>query len=94
VNEVHRRVFGAKSDEMTGGWWNLNNEELNNLLSSDVIVVIKSAKLRLAGHVERMGAMNSVYTGLIAQPEGRKGSEDLRVDGRVIFFFFFSTTTL
>jgi hypothetical protein len=53
---VLRRIFGSKRDEVTGGWRKLHNEELHNLYSSPSIIrMIKSRRLRSAGHVERMG---------------------------------------
>jgi hypothetical protein len=53
---VLRRIFGPKRDEVTGEWRRLHNEELNDLYSSPNIVrVIKSRRMRWAGHVARMG---------------------------------------
>jgi hypothetical protein len=61
---VLRRTFGPKRDEVRGKWRKLHNEELNDLYSSPNIVrVIKSRKIRWAGHVARMG-IAGVYTGL------------------------------
>ena len=55
-NMVLRRIFGPRRDEVTGEWWRLHNEELNDLYSSPNIVrVIKSRSIRWAGHVARMG---------------------------------------
>jgi hypothetical protein len=55
-NKVLRRIFGPKSDELTGEWRRLHNKELYALHSSpDIIRVIKSRRLRWAGHVARMG---------------------------------------
>ena len=55
-NMVFRRIFGPRRDEVTGQWSRLHNEELNDLYSSPNIVrVIKSRRMRLAGHVARMG---------------------------------------
>ena len=55
-NRVLRKIFGPKRDEVTGEWRRLHNEELNDLYSSPNIVwVIKSRRMRWAGHVARMG---------------------------------------
>jgi hypothetical protein len=55
-NRVLRRIFGPKRDEATGDWRRLHNEERNDLYSSPSIIrVIKSRRLRWAGHVARMG---------------------------------------
>jgi len=54
-NRVLRRIFGSKRDEVTGGWRKLHNEELSDLYSSPNFVrVIKSRRMRWAGHVARM----------------------------------------
>ena len=55
-NGVLRRIFGPKRDEVTGEWRKLYNEELKGLYSSPNIVrVIKSRRMRWAGHVARIG---------------------------------------
>jgi hypothetical protein len=55
-NRVPRRVFGPKRDEVTGEWRKLHNEELRDLYSSQSIIrIIKSRRMRWAGHVARMG---------------------------------------
>jgi len=55
-NMVFRRIFGPRRNEVTGKWRRLHNEELNDLYSSPNIVrVIKSRRMRWAGHVARMG---------------------------------------
>jgi hypothetical protein len=47
-----RRIFGPKRDGVTGGWRKLYNEELHNLYSSpSKIRIIKSRRMRWAGHV-------------------------------------------
>ena len=55
-NMVLKRIFGPRRDEVTGEWRRLHNEELNGLYSSPNIVrVIKSRRMRWAGHVARLG---------------------------------------
>ena len=68
-----RRIFGPKRDEVTGEWRKLHNEELNNVYPSPNIVrVIKSKRMRWAGHVARMGEGRGVYRVLVGKPEGRR----------------------
>jgi hypothetical protein len=51
-NRVLRRIFGPKRDGVTRGWRKLYNEELHNLYSSPSIIrIIKSRRMRWAGHV-------------------------------------------
>jgi hypothetical protein len=58
---------------VTGGWRKLHNEELHGLHSSSSIVrVIKSRRMRWAGHVARMGEVRNVYSIFIGKPEGRR----------------------
>ena len=60
-NRVLRRIFGPKRDEVTGEWRKLHNEELNDLYCSpDIVRVIKSRRLRWAGHVTRKGQRRGV----------------------------------
>jgi hypothetical protein len=61
---VLRRIFGPKRDEVTREWKRLHNKELYALYSSpNIIRVIKSRRLRWAGHVARMGR-GEVHIGL------------------------------
>jgi len=72
-NMVLRRIFGPRRDEVTGEWRRLYNEELNDLYSSTNIVrVIKSRRMRWAGHVVRMGEERGVYSVLVGKPEGKR----------------------
>jgi hypothetical protein len=55
-NRVLRRIFGPKLGEIIAGWRNVRNEELHNLYSlPDINRMIKSRRMRWAGHVARMG---------------------------------------
>ena len=68
-----RRIFGPKRDEVTGEWRKLHNEELNELYCSPNIVrVIKSRRMSLAGHVARMGKKKGVYRVWVGKPEGKR----------------------
>jgi hypothetical protein len=70
-NGVLRRIFGPKRDEMTGDWRKLHNEELHNLYSSpNIIRMIKSRRMKWAGHVARMGETRNAYRILVGKPEG------------------------
>jgi hypothetical protein len=61
-NRVLSKIFGPKSEE-DGSWIKLHNDELHNLYTSPNIVrMIKSRRMRWAGHVARMGRGN-VFTG-------------------------------
>jgi hypothetical protein len=63
-NKVLRRIFGPKRDEVTGEWIRLHNKVLYALYSSpNIIRVIKSRRLRWAGHVARKGERR-VHIGL------------------------------
>jgi hypothetical protein len=55
-NRVLRRIFGPKRDKVTVEWRKLHNKELHDLNSSPSIIrIIKSRRMRWAGHVARMG---------------------------------------
>jgi hypothetical protein len=61
-----RRIFQQTRVEVTGGWRKLHNEELHDLYSSPSIIrIIKSRRMRWAGHVARMGEKKNVYRLLV-----------------------------
>ena len=67
-NRVPRRIFGLKRDKVTGELRKLNNKELNDLYcSTNNFRVIKSRRMRLAGHVVRMGESKCVYRVLVGE---------------------------
>ena len=85
-NRVLRRVFGPKRDEVTAEWRKLHNEELIDLYFLPKIVrMVKSRRMRWAGHVARMGEGRGVHRVLVGKPEG--GDPD--VDGRIILRWIF-----
>jgi len=72
-NRVLRRVFGPKRDEVTGEWRILHNEELSDLYSlPNIVRVVKSRRMRWAGHVARMGEGRVVHRVLVGKPEGKR----------------------
>jgi hypothetical protein len=55
-NRVLRRIFGPKRDEVVEGWRKLHNEEIHKLnCSPSIIRMMKSKRMRWAGHISRMG---------------------------------------
>jgi hypothetical protein len=78
-NRVLRRIFGPKRDEVTGEWRKLRNEELNDLYCSpNRVRVIKSRRMRWAGHVALMRDRRGVYRVLVGKPEGNRPLGRLR----------------
>jgi hypothetical protein len=70
---VLSRVLGPKRDEVVGEWRKLHDEELNDLYCPPSIVrVIKSRRMRWAGHVARMGERRGLYRVLVGEPEGKR----------------------
>jgi hypothetical protein len=66
------RIFGPKREE-DGSWRKLHIDGLNTLYSSpNILRVIKSRRMRWAGHVARMGEGRNVYGVLIGMPESRR----------------------
>ena len=69
---MSRRIFGPKRDEVTREWRKLHNEELNYLYySPNIVGVMKSRRMRWAGHVARMGKRRGVFSVLVGKPEGK-----------------------
>ena len=68
-----RGIFGSRLDKVSGEWRKLRNEKLNDLYCSPNIVrVIKSRRLRWAGHVTLTGERRGVYRVLVGKPEGKR----------------------
>ena len=88
-NMVLRGMFGPRRDEVMAEWSTLHNEELNDLYSSPNIVrVIKSRRMRWAGHVAHMGEEMGVYRVFLGKLEGKRplgrprhrGLDNIRTD--------------
>ena len=72
-NRVLRRVFGPKRNEVTGESRKLYNEELRDLyFLPNIVRVVKSRRMRWAGHVARMGEGSGVHRVLVGKPEGKR----------------------
>jgi hypothetical protein len=92
-NRVLRRISGPKRDEVTGDWRKLHNEELQKLYSSpNIIRMMKSRRMRWAGHVARMGAKMNANRISVGKPEGkrplerprRRWADNIKIDLREI----------
>ena len=72
-NRVLRRIFGPKRDEVVEEWRKLHNEELNVLFSSpNNVRVVKSRRMRWAGHVECMGGEEICIQGFGGETCGKE----------------------
>jgi hypothetical protein len=72
-NRVLRRTFGLKGDEVMGGWRKLHNKELRDFYSSPSIVrMIKLKRMRLSGHVIRIGQKRNACKLVVGKSEGKK----------------------
>jgi hypothetical protein len=72
-NRVLRRVFGPKRDEVTGEWRKLHNEGLSDRYSlPNFLQVVKSRRMRGAGHVARMGEPRGVHRVVVGKPVGKR----------------------
>jgi hypothetical protein len=72
-NMMLRRIFGLGRDEVTGEWTKRHAGGLNDLYSSsNILRVIKLRRMRLLGHVARMGERRGVYRVLVGKPEGKR----------------------
>jgi hypothetical protein len=70
---VLRRLLEPTRDEVKGEWRKLHNEELNDLyILLNIVRVVKSRRMRWAGHVARMGEDRVVHRVLVGKPEGKR----------------------
>jgi hypothetical protein len=69
---VLRRIFGPKREE-DGSWRKLHNDELHSLYSSpNTVRVIKSWRMRCAGHAAHMGERRGVYRVLVVRSQVKR----------------------
>ena len=72
-NKVLRKIFGPKRDDQTGELRRLHNGEIHDLYGKpDIIKIVKSRKLRWAGHVTRMENERGAWKLLVGKPEGKR----------------------
>jgi hypothetical protein len=72
-NRVLRKICGPKRDEVEREWRKLHNEERRDLYTTPSIIrIIKSRKIRWAGHVAEMGEKRNAYRLLMGKPEGKR----------------------
>jgi len=72
-NGMLRRIFRPKRDNVTGEWRKLHHEELNYLYPSpNIIRVIKTRRMRWAGHVAGLWERRGVYRVLVGNLEGKR----------------------
>jgi hypothetical protein len=72
-NRVLKRVFGTRSDKVTGEWRKLHDEELNNLYSlPNIVRVVKCRRMREDGHVARIVGKRGVHRVLVGKPKKKR----------------------
>ena len=77
-------MFGPKKDEVTGEWIKLHKEFRDLYSLPNIVRVVKSRRMRWAGHVARMGKGRGVHRVLVGKPEGKNHWGDPDLDGRTI----------
>jgi hypothetical protein len=70
-NRVLRRIFGPKREE-DGSWRKFHNDVHGLNSSPNIVRVIKSRRMRWAGHVARMREGIGVHRVLVGRPEGKR----------------------
>jgi hypothetical protein len=89
-NRLLRRTFGFKRDEIMREWGKLHIEELNDLYSlPNIVQVLKSRRIRWAGHVACIEEKKGIYRVLVGKPEEKRPLGRPDVDGKMILKWIF-----
>jgi hypothetical protein len=83
-NRILRRIFGPTREEVVVGWRRMRNELHNLYTSPNIIIVMKSRRMRWAGHVANMGAMGMYADFWLEELKTRDLLEGLGIDGKII----------
>jgi hypothetical protein len=84
-NRVWRNIVGTKKDRVTEEWRRLHDEELYDQYTlPNITWVIKSRRMRWAGHVACIRDRRGAYRALLGRSEGKRPDGRLSVDGRII----------
>jgi hypothetical protein len=87
-SRVLKRILGPKREE-DGSWRKLHNDKFHSLYSSPNVRMIKSRRMRWAGHVARMVGENIFTRFRLGGPKVRDHWEDLGVGGKITFILIF-----
>jgi len=88
-NRVLMKVFCPTREEMTRGLRQLLNVKPPDLISPPNIRVTKSSRMIWTGSVARVGENRDAYGVFVGKPEGKRNSENLGIDGRIIVKWIF-----
>jgi hypothetical protein len=69
---VLKKIFAAKSDEVTGQWRRVHAKLYDLYCSPNIIRVVKSGPMRWASHVARTGERRGAYRISVGRPEGKR----------------------
>jgi hypothetical protein len=81
---VLRKIFGLKRELVMGSWREVHIEECQLYASPDIIMVIKSRRIRWMGHIACLEEMRNAYKILVVKPDERNDFHDLGMDGKII----------
>jgi hypothetical protein len=84
-NRVLRGIFSPKRDEIIGGWRNVHNEEFHDLYPlPNITKIIKSRRIRWAGHVAQMEEKINGGKARRTETIRRRWEDNIKMDVREI----------